>query len=206
MQVTLEMQSYIAHPFWPARSQCIDIEKKSGVNRQRSEDKRLAALKAECDKQGITYERYLELREEAAEQWYRRDDKTIIIPRHQIAGALVQVIGSAPKVLRGPYTRDNFRALVQIGDFMTDRKEADGVFGRFVKLEKSTQRNWQENEYIGVYLDQGQPFRAHGQISVAESKHKDTVKAIVSAAVTQVGIGAARKMGFGRGVVKAWKE
>ena len=71
MNVTIRLKNYIAHPFWPARNTCIDIEKKSGVNRQKSDEKRIAALKAECEKTGITYERYLELRIEAAEQWYR---------------------------------------------------------------------------------------------------------------------------------------
>lgn len=199
IKVSLEMSSYIAHPFWPARNTCIEIEKKSGVNRQKSEEKRLAALKAECSRQGITYEQYMAFRVQAAEQWYRNADGVIYIPRHQIAGALVQTIGTAPKALRGEFNRDNFRALVQIGDFLTDRTKADGVFGRFVKLDGSNQRSWQENEYIGCYLDSGGPFIASGTIAVDGDKRADTIKALLTAAVETVGIGAARKMGFGRG-------
>lgn len=204
ISVTLQLNNYIAHPFWPARNACIEIEKKSGVNRQKSEEKRIAALKAECSRQGCTYEQYLEFRKQAAEQWYRNSDGTIYIPRHQIAGGLVQTIGTAPKALRGQFDRDNFRALVQISDFATDREKADGVFSRFVKLEGSNQRSWQENEYLGQYLETGEPFEARGTIAVIDEKARDTVKALITATVEMVGIGAARKMGFGRGVVAEW--
>jgi len=207
IQIELLMESYIAHPFWPARNRVIEIEKKSGVNRQRSEDKRQAALKAECERQGYTMEQYEQFRVEAAEQWYRQDGPgtTIIVPRHQLAGALVQAIATAPKALRGPFDKDNFRALVQIGDFVTDRSEPSGVFGRFVKLEGSNQRSWQENEFIGQYLDNGEPFKASGTISLADHKQVDTVKAILTKAVETTGLGAARKMGFGRGKIASWK-
>lgn len=200
MNVTLTLKSYIAHPYWDVRNRVIDIEKKSGVNRQRSEEKRQAALKAECEKQGITLADYEQLKIEAAEQWYRRDDRRIYIPRHQLAGAIVQTIGQSPKALRGLFTKDNFRALVEISDFETELTEPSGVFTRFVKLEGSNQRSIQSNEYIGVYLDKGEPFDAVGQI-VCDAKQVSTVKSLLTAAVTQVGVGAARKMGFGRGTV-----
>ena len=204
ISITLKMTSYIAHPFWPARNTCIEVEKKSGVNRQKSDEKRVAALKAECSRQGITYDQYLDLRKQAAEQWYRQPDRTIYIPRHQLAGALVQCIGSAPKALRGQFDRDNFRALIHVGDFVTDRKEPDGVFARFVKLEGSNQRSFQENEYLGCYLNKGEPFEAKGTIAVADAKQADTVKALLTAAVEMIGVGAARKMGFGRGRIAEW--
>lgn len=203
IQVELMMNNYIAHPFWPARNRVIEIEKKSGCNRQKSEDKRLAAIKAECSKQGYTYEQYLKFVEEAREQWYKKDGH-IYIPRHQIAGALVQTIAGAPKALRGPFDKDNFRALVQIGDFMTDLDRADGVFARFVKLESSNQRSWQENEYIGVYLDSGEQFVAAGCIALMDKRHEGPMHALMEKAVESIGIGAARKMGFGRGKSNRW--
>lgn len=201
MEVVLLMRSYIAHPFWDARNRVIEIEKKSGVNRLKNEDKRIAALKAECQKQGISYEDYQRLKVEADEQWYRLPDGRIYIPRHQIAGALVQTIGESPKNLRGPYNKDNFRALVQISDFVTNLTQPSGVFERFVKLEGSNQRSFQKNEYIGVYLEKGQPFEACGTIVVEDPKQAKTVENLLVAAVERVGIGAARKMGFGRGKV-----
>lgn len=204
--VTLKMRSYIAHPYWPARNSCIEIEKKSGVNRQKSDEKRVAALKAECNKQGITYERYLKMRIEAARQWYQEPDGVIYIPRHQLAGAMVETIGGAPKALRGMFDKENFRALVQIGDFTTNRSEASGVFARFVKLDGSNQRSWQENEYLGVYLDEGEPFAADGVIALGDPKQRDTVESLLRAAVENTGVGAARKMGFGRGQVVSFES
>lgn len=200
MKVVLTMRSYIAHPFWDARNRVIEIEKKSGVNRQKSDEKRQAALKAECEKQGCTLADYERMKIEAAEQWYRKTDRRIYIPRHQVAGSIVQTIGESPKALRGLFTKDNFRALVEIGDFETNLTEPSGVFARFVKLEGSNQRSFQTNEFIGRYLDEGEPFQAVGTVSCDE-KQVQTVKALLTAAVERVGIGAARKMGFGRGSV-----
>jgi hypothetical protein len=202
ISVELQMTNYIAHPFWPEKNRCIEIEKKSGVNRQKSEDKRIAALKAECERQGYTYEQYLDLRKKSADEWYRTDGH-IVIPRHQVAGSLVQTIAGSPKALRGSFDKDNFRALVQIGDFTTDRTTHDGVFSRFVKLEGSNQRSFQENQYVGCYLDNGEPFKASGKID-CEEKQAATVKQLLAKAVETIGIGAARKMGFGRGVIVSW--
>lgn len=204
MIVTFRLDNYIAHPFWPAKNTVIDIEKKSGVNRQKSEEKRQAALKAECARQGITLLDYEQLKKEAAEEWYRSPQipgSPIIIPRHQIAGGIVQAIGGAPKALRGKFDRDNFRALVQISDFLTDLTEPSGVFVRFVKLEGSNQRSCQRNQYIGCYLGHGEPFEAVGRIDCGP-KDVDTVKSLLTAVIETIGIGAARKMGFGRGTVK----
>jgi hypothetical protein len=205
ISVTLTMTSYIGHPYWPERDLCIDIEKKSGVNRQKSEDKRRAALEAECKSRGMTYDDYLAAKEKAAEPWYRNGSRKIIIPRHQMAGALVQAIGSVPAKVRGKFTKDNFRALVQIGDFETDREESDGTFSRFVKLDASNQRSHQTNDYIGVYLDQGTPVTAVGQITIVDEKSIDTVHGLFEKAITDIGVGAARKMGFGRGLIAEWK-
>jgi len=212
VHVVLAMQNYIAHPYWPSKNTVIEIEKKSGVNRQKSEEKRLAALKAECQRQGYTYEEYEQLKTEAAKQWYRNAAGEIIIPRHQIAAAFVQTIANSPKALRGPFTKDNFRAAVQIGDFTTGLSHSSGVFTRFVKLEGSNQRNLQMNQFVGRYIDcesdrvVGEPFEATGVIIIPNKKHVAAVKALLVACVESVGIGASRKMGFGRGTVKTWKE
>lgn len=208
ISVQLKMTNYIAHPFWPETNACIEIEKKSGVNRQKSEEKRIQALKAECDKQGVTYERYLEMKQLSKRPFYRSEDSRIYLPMHQISGALVQTIGGAPKALRGPFTKDNFRALVQIGHFQTEVTEATGIFSRFVKLENTNQRSWQENPYIGQYLDKGEPFLAEGDICIVngDDKLEQTVKSLFVHTFKEIGLGASRKMGFGRGEIVEWKR
>jgi len=201
LHAELRLSNYIAHPFWPEVNAAIDIEKKSGVNRQKSEEKRRAALQAECGKRGLTLEDYEKLKAKAKDQWYRNAAGFIVVPRHHLAGSLVQTIGTSPKGLRGAFDKDNFRALVQIGDFATELRAAAGVFSRFAKLEGSNQRSFQENEFIGRYLDVGEPFAASGTIECDE-RDADTVKALVAKAVEITGVGASRKMGFGRGTVK----
>lgn len=208
--VKLEMESYIGHPYWPEKNLCIDIEKTSGVNRQKSDEKRLAAIKAECKRRGMTYQQYLDAKKASERPFYTAKNGAIIIPRHQLAGAIAQAIGESPKGVRGPYTKDNFRALVRVSDFTTDRKKADGTFSRFVKLDSSNQRSYQQNPFIGQYLDPatgmtGKPFTAEGTLHVLEDKWHDTVKGLLTHAVEVVGLGAARKMGFGRGKVVDWK-
>ena len=132
----LSMESYIAHPYWPEREKVIGIQLRSGVNRLKLEDKKLAALKSECEKQGITLADYYSFVEKAARQWYRLDnddaDSTIIIPRHQLAGSLVETIGRTPKAVHGKYNAESFRHHVRISDFTTDRTAHDEVFDRYV--------------------------------------------------------------------------
>lgn len=205
-KIEMLLNNYIAHPFWPETNLCIDIEKKSGVNRQKSEDKRKAALEAECGKREMTYADYLAAKVKATEQWYKNEHNQIFIPRHQVAGALVQTIGTSPKALRGEFTKDDFRCAVQISDFVTDRTKSDGTFTRFVKLEGSNQRSLQSNDYIGIYLDKGTQVLACGTISLVSEdvKTQVTVKGLFNAMVTRIGLGAARKMGFGRGEIVNW--
>lgn len=204
-RIQLVMANYIAHPYWPAKNRVIEIQKKSGYNRLKNEDKRLVAIKTECENQGCTYDQYLALIETAKAQWYTNSEGLIMIPRHQIAGSLVETIGRAPKALRGEFDKENFRALVQVGDFVTDRTEGSGLFARFVKLETSNQRSWQENEFLGQYLEAGEPFAAEGTIAFGGSpKTEQTIRALFTKAVEDTGIGAARKMGFGRGAIVKW--
>lgn len=207
IEIRILFMNYIAHPFWPETNACIEIEKKSGANRQKSDDKRKAAIEAECERQEVTYEHYLEMKQLSKRQFYQREDGRIYIPRHQMSGALVQTIGGAPKSLRGPFTKDNFRALVQIGDFETELTERSGTFSRFVKLEGSNQRSFQQNDFIGHYLDAGEPFECAGIVNlpVSDEKTEQVVKSLFNVAVRDIGVGAARKMGFGRGEIKDWK-
>ena len=92
---------------------------------------------------------------------------------------------------------------MQIGDFQTELAEKSGDFSRFVKLEGSNQRSYQSNEFIGKYLDDGEPFEAVGVIA-CDPKQEETVRSLLKSVLKNVGIGAARKMGFGRGQVQRW--
>ena len=199
-EVTVEiaMESYIAHPYWPEREQLIQIQLLSGINRLKNDDKKLAALKGQLEKDGLTMADYENLKVRAARQWYRVDPEDeiseIVIPRHQIAGCLVETINRTPKALHGVYNADSFRHVVRISWFLTGRNKADGVFRRYVKLDTSNKRSLQENEVL-------EHFTAAGTLSVPTDTKLDALKRFLSYAFDEIGLGAARKMGYGRGAL-----
>lgn len=200
--VTLKMEQYIAAPYWPELDDKVNIEKKSGVNRARTEANRKKALDAYLDKIGMTDAEYDTLCKKAQRKWYRIDDddeaSPIIIPRHQLAGALVQAIKTAPAAVRGRYRADSFRHVVRVSDFVTEKVKADGVFDRFVLLENSNQRNRQRHDFI-------KDFTATGTLNVPLDTDEKELKSVVTWALTQCGVGSSRKMGYGRGVIEAFE-
>lgn len=201
LKCKIEFEKYIAHPYWPERELLIRIAKDSGMNRLRSDAKRQTALTQECSKHDMTLEDYAKLEVLAARQFYRvsEPDGEIIIPRHQIAGSLVHTIKFAPKNLRGKYNDDSFRALVQISDFLTGKTQKDGTYSRYVKLETSNMRSLQSNDYIERFTATG-TFNVHVDDKVAD------LKRLLSYAVEETGIGACRKMGYGRGILVELEE
>ncbi len=192
------MESYIAHPYWPAKDDVISIQKTSGMNRCRSEDKRAQALKGQLTKQGLTMDEYKALVVESQRPWYRLDDddpdSEIVIPRHHLAGALVQTVLNVPKSVRGKFTADSFRHLVRLSDFSTEKSEHDTIFDRYVKLETSNQRSRQQNYVI-------EHFEATGTIEVIKDVKVEDFRRLLAVALEDTGVGAARKMGYGRGEV-----
>jgi len=198
VDVEIHLESYIAHPYWPEREQVIAIQKDSGTNRQKSEDKRKAAVLAHLKKIGVTWDEYQEMIRLANRAWYRKDDNDpkspIIIPRHQLAGALVETVKGAPKALRGEFDKENLRGLVQITDFETDKVDKDGCFDRYVRLENSNMRNHQVNPYVSDVLAVG-CFRVWAECDL------HTLRAVLDHTLLLVGVGASRKMGYGRGEV-----
>jgi hypothetical protein len=201
LTATIEFERYIAHPYWPERELLIRINKDSGMNRLRSDAKRATALKQEVEKHDMTMDDYAKLETAAARQFYRvsEPDGEIIVPRHQLAGSLVHTIKFAPKNLRGKYNDDSFRALVQISDFLTGKTVKDGTYSRYVKLETSNMRSLQSNDYIERFTATG-TFCVHMEDKVAD------LKRLLSYAVEETGIGACRKMGYGRGVLTSFEE
>lgn len=209
LTVEFEMETYIAHPYWPETNDVIDIQKKSGMNRVKSDEKREKALKGYLDSIGLTLTDYERLIERSKRQWYRADNddqkSLIVIPRHHVSACLVETSKTAPASVRGKYKPDSLRHHIQISNFDTDRSTKDGVFQRYVKLETSNQRSLQCNELIGInpMTGEGKPFVAKGRFFVEPDTMKpqqlEALKRFVSHALQETGIGASRKMGCGRG-------
>lgn len=196
VRLIFDKPGYIAHPYWPEREQVVNIQKSSGMNRARSEDKRDAALRRYLEKQGMTHDDYKKLEQAAANEWYRDKTGHIMIPRHHLSGCLVQATKTSPAGSR--FSQDQLRCLLQISDFSTDRKSGDSIFARFVLPTDgkgnpiSNQRRLTKNEVIAG-------FTAVGTIDFDKSDVSEkAVRELLQYAGKYIGVGASRKMGYGR--------
>ncbi|RMH28901.1 MAG: hypothetical protein D6692_04825 [Planctomycetota bacterium] len=202
-QVTLHFESYIADPYWPTLAQVIDIQKKSRMNMQRSEEKRRSALTEYLLREGLSLEEYERMVQLSSRQWYRvdNDDQTseIIIPRHQLSAALTNAAQVSPSSVIKTAEAVNLRSVISTTDFRTGKYSADGIFSRYVKHDATNQRRYDENEYI-------EDFDAVGVIRYDPDRIKDKdVYALFSFMLRESAVGACRKMGYGRGEVKSIK-
>lgn len=192
MNVLLKIESYIASPYWPETSKLIDIAK--GIHPKLGDAKKKEALQATLQKLGISKEEYQALQERSQQKWYKDTSGKIYIPRHQIAGMLVQTVKRAPKPIRGKFDEDSFRSLVCITDFATSKTDKDELFERYVKHDATNQRRFQSDEVI-------KDFEATGTVTLRDEVDQDDFVRLLTYAVQVVGVGSCRKMGYGRGDV-----
>ena len=204
VNMEVRFDSYIAHPYWPETSRLVDITKESGMNRARTEANKEKALRNYLEPKGLTTEDFHELERLAARPFYKDgNDEWIVIPKHQIYGCLTAAADSAGSALR-VVKSDNLRSLLKMTDWVTNRKEQDNVFGRFVLLKSGTgqtlsnQRKWTENPYI-------ENFEARGSIQIDLNQVKvDKLRDFMEYAGREHGVGASRKMDYGRYSVTAF--
>jgi len=201
--VTLEVSSYIAHPYWPETEDLVNILKKSGYNRARSDAGRESALREYLKVIGMSAEEFEDLKARAARQWHRSDDGTIIIPRHQFSGALVETLLRMPSRQRPFADAGTLRSLVQISDLRTDRTEADATWRRFVRPTKdgkplSNQRSERSNEVINAFTATGVLSFDPSEIDSDADKARQKLDDMLAYCGKYIGLGASRKMGHGR--------
>uniref|UniRef100_A0A6M3LCB3 Uncharacterized protein n=1 Tax=viral metagenome TaxID=1070528 RepID=A0A6M3LCB3_9ZZZZ len=195
-EVVVHMESYIANPYWPEVDALIELQKKSGMNFQRTDEKRAATLLAYLQQCGMTMDDYRALEAKSQRPWYRLDDEDqtseIVMPRHQLSGALVQTCNVSPSSVIKTSWAENLRTILRLEPWRTGKVQADKVFARYVKGE-SNQRRYQESPEID-------DFDAHGEIRFDPDVIKPPkVEALLKYALCNVGIGACRKMAYGRG-------
>ena len=198
-------RGYIADPYYPEREEVINIQKSSGMNRAKSEAKREQNLREYLLRLGMTPEEYAALVVRANRPWYKNADE-IIIPAHQLYGCFIQsaVMLSASQ---RPCDPNNFRHLIEVSDFATGKTKEDGVFERLVMPKSGTgqplsnQRALRRNPYISN-------FDAHGTLTFYKSDFEEfkAIADFVGYAGQRIGVGASRKMGYGRFTVAAWSE
>lgn len=205
--VTLSVRRYIADPYWPEQEQVISILKKSGSSNSRSaEEKREEKLATYLKTIKMSMEDFRALEKKAAEPWYRKvrgdANSPIIIPSRQLTGMLVHAASSAPAGSR--MDCDNLRSVISVSDFVTNRTKSDGTFSRYVVPKDgkgnpiSNQRRFMEDEYI-------EGFTAAGTVEFPDSKKPENVKQLIVHAIESVGVGACRKMDYGRGAVEKFE-
>ena len=198
-------QGYIAHPYWPELEKFINVQKESGTKRAKSEATRVKALNEYLKKKGLTMADLEALERRAVRPFYTAADvydtehpeDEIVIPSHQMTAMLANgcdVASSSIKLCKV----EQLRSLITAGHVWTGKTKADGVYSRFVVVKTgsgqvlSNQRSLRENPYIGK-------FTGTLELTFSEDQLKpDKVRDFVSFCGSDIGVGASRKMGWGR--------
>ena len=200
---------YIADPYLPALEELINIQKASGMNRSRSDQKRQQALSDHLKRMGWTSEQYAALEHEAHTPWYRQDgaESCIIVPSHQFYGCLIESCKNVSASLR-PCDPSNLRFVLKVSDFLTDRLAADGEFKRLVMPKSGTgqplsnQRALRINPFIHDFDATGTLLFDDEQVA----HQGDHLEEFLRWAGQFIGVGASRKMGCGRYTVTHYAQ
>jgi hypothetical protein len=197
-------KGYIADPYWPEVATLIDIQKKSGLNRAKSDANRRKALEGYLTASEMTLADYEALEKKAKEPFYRDAAGNIIVSDNQVTSFLVATCDESRAAGR-PCGPDQVRSRFVCSPWETGKSGADGVWERFATVTAGTgaklsnQRGLRRSQYI-------EKFTATGTISFDE----DFVEAPVLERALRfggqfVGIGASRKMGWGRFDLREFK-
>lgn len=207
----IELDSYIGQPYWPAMDRLVTIQKESGMNRARTTANRNASLQQYLENHKMTLAEYQALEEEANRPFYLEtaingDRPHIVIPKIQVSGMLVAATSMIRPAGR-PCPPEQVRTMLRATPWTTDCVEVAGTWERYVVVSSGTgaklsnQRGMRRNQYIGrnPIEDTGTVAHAHGAIELDPDMVKpDVVEKLLVWAGQNVGIGASRKMGFGR--------
>jgi hypothetical protein len=222
MQLTLRLdfgKGYLAHSYWPELEKVINIEKESGFRRVRSEAARQKTLAEYLTKVGMTKDELEALRARAERQFYTADDiartslgqypvnghdpDEICIPPNQIYGCLAQASDLARSATRVA-SRDQIRSVLDVvTPIYTGKVKPDGIFERFAVVTSGTgaklsnQRALRRNAYVGKFSGE---LVLEFDRTVAEPQK---VEDFLAFAGREIGIGASRKLGWGRFAVTA---
>lgn len=212
MQLRLKLhftKGYIAHPYWPELEKLINVQKESGTRRARSEEKRIKVLRDYLTARGMSMEQYEELERRAKRPFYTvadlngscppgHDPDEIVIPPHQLYGCLANACDLAGAGIRLA-RKEQIRSILSIAPVTTGKTEKDAkVWSRFCVVtagagnKLSNQRALRENPYIEQFT--GETALAFSEDIVAEKRAIDFMRFLGR----EIGVGASRKLGWGR--------
>ena len=218
MLITTEMfiESYIAHPYWAEREKLINIVKESGMARARSSANRRKALQEYLESHDMTLADYDALEAAAERPWHVDDTGHIIIPKRAVDGMLTEAADRARAAFRA-FPAEMARTACRSSSWVTDATPEDAqVWERFVVVTAGTgaklsnQRALRRNFYIGNCppddtLTPGSKVMAKARFEIDDELVKpDVMRNMLRWAGAWVGIGASRKMGWGRFSIREW--
>jgi len=189
-------KGYIADPYWPEIAKLIDIQKQSGMNRAKSSANRRKSLEEHLRANGMTLAEYEALEAKAKRPFYM-ETSGIVIPENQVMSFLVATCDEARSASR-PCAPEQVRSRFVVTSWQTGKQAPDGVWERFATVSSGTgqklsnQRGLRSSPYI-------EKFDATGRIQFDDDFVKpDVLRNALDWGGTFVGIGASRKMGWGR--------
>ena len=195
---------YVAHPYWPEMFQVIEITKKSGLNRAKSDANRRKSLEEYLRANNMTLADFEHIEKLSKRPFHLSDGGEIIIPPDNVLSFLVAANSEARAAFRA-VAPEQVRSKIIATPFMTGKYVPDGVWTRFAQVtlgtgaRASNQRGLRENPYI-------EGFTAHGTLTIDEQTvDPPTLRNLIVWGGQFVGIGASRKMGKGRFDLAGWE-
>jgi len=198
-------RGYIAEPYWPEMYQVIQITKLSGVSRAKSPANARKALEEYLRQNGMTLDDYESLKARSQRPFHTAPDGEIVLPPDQIAAFLVATTMQLRSASR-PCDPQEVRVRIISTAWRTGKHEPDGIYRRFATVTSGTgaklsnQRGLRESAYI-------EKFDAKGSLTIDEQfVRPETLQKAIEHGGAFVGVGAARKMGWGRFSLVEWNE
>jgi hypothetical protein len=187
---------YVAHPYWQEMFEVIEITKKSGMNRAKSDANRRKSLEEYLRANGMVladFDRLVEL----SKRPFHMSNGMIVIPPESFMAFLVSANDQARAAFKA-CPPEQVWSRIAVTTLATGKSVPDGVWRRFATVnlgtgaKASNQRGLRENAFI-------EHFVATGQLSFdEETVDPPALQNLISWAGQFVGIGASRKMGKGR--------
>lgn len=214
IQLTISLNSYIAHPYWPEMERLVNIQKESGMNRARSTANRRKALEEYLRSAGMSLTDYDQLETAAKRPWHTNPDGVIIIPKPSVEAMLVATCDTI-RAAGKPCPPDMVRTVLRPSAWTTDAQPADArEWVRYAVVRSGTgaklsnQRGLRTNWYVGGDPPTGEPtakVTATGTLTPnPDMVRPEVLRTALDWAGEWVGIGASRKMGFGRFEILDW--
>jgi len=217
IELQIHLHSYIAHPYWPEMEQLINIQKESGMNRARSSANRRKALEEHLKTISMTLGDYDNLVRLAERPFHTDPDGRVVIPKANVDAMLVATCDTIRAAGR-PCPPDLVRTVLRASGWTTDiSAEAALEWRRFAVVSAGTgaklsnQRGLRVNRYVGAEPPAEVPATdkvlASGTLDPnPEMVRPEVLRSALVYAGEWVGIGASRKMGWGRFSLLSFEE